>query len=92
MARLKLGRIPDRTPIKLAITITPDLKDQLDAYAEAYGAAYGQQEKVEELIPFMLQSFVDSDRGFARSRKAGMGRGEAAPKGVEAKSAVSSAE
>ena len=85
MARLKLGRIPDRTPIKLAITITPDLKEQLDAYAEAYGAAYGQQEKVEELIPFMLQSFIDSDRGFARSRKAGAGRGEAVPMGADMK-------
>ena len=78
MARIKLGRISDRTPIKLAITITPDLKDQLDAYAEAYGAAYGQQEKVEELIPFLLQSFIEGDRGFARSRKAGTGRAEAA--------------
>jgi hypothetical protein len=85
MARLKLGRIPDRTPIKLAITITPDLKEQLDAYAEAYGAAYGQQEKIEELIPFMLQSFIDGDRGFARSRKPGTVRGEVAPKGAEVK-------
>ena len=90
MARLKLGRIPDRTPIKLAITVTPDLKDQLDAYAEAYGAVYGQQEKVEELIPFMLQSFIDSDRGFVRSRKLGTGRGEVALKGAETKTAVSS--
>lgn len=88
MARLKLGRIPDRTPIKLAITITPDLKEQLEAYAEAYGATYGQQEKVEELIPFMLQSFIDGDRGFVRSRKAGTGRGEASPKGAEIKPAV----
>jgi hypothetical protein len=92
MATLKLGRIPDRTPIKLAITITPDLKDQLDAYAEAYGAAYGQQEKVEELIPFMLQSFIDGDRGFARSRKAGTGKGDAALKGVGVKSAASAAD
>jgi hypothetical protein len=92
MARLKLGRIPDRTPIKLAITITPDLKEQLDAYAEAYGAAYGQQEKVEELIPFMLQSFIDSDRGFAKSRKSSAARGEAALKGAETKPAATKAE
>ena len=69
MTQLKLGRIPDRTPIKLTVTINPDLRDQLEAYAEAYGAAYGKREKVEELIPFMLQSFIDGDRGFARSRK-----------------------
>lgn len=89
MARLKLGRIPDRTPIKLAITMTPDLKEQLDAYAEAYGAAYGQREKVEELIPFMLQSFIDGDRGFARSRKAGSA---AATKATAARSPGSAAE
>ncbi|WP_353888498.1 DUF2274 domain-containing protein [uncultured Sphingomonas sp.] len=33
MANLKLGKLPDRTPAKLTITITPDLQTALQAYA-----------------------------------------------------------
>lgn len=30
---LKLAKLPDRTPVKLAITITPDLHEALHDYA-----------------------------------------------------------
>lgn len=32
MTDLKLGRLPDRTPVKLSLQVSPDLKAQLDAY------------------------------------------------------------
>ena len=68
MPELKLARLPDRTPIKLAITVTPDLHEMLQQYAVLYAEAYGREEPVAELIPAMLASFLDSDRGFVRSR------------------------
>lgn len=68
MPDLRLSRIPDRTPVKIAITVLPDLHQALTEYAEAYRQAYGQSETVADLIPYMLQSFLESDRGFARSR------------------------
>lgn len=68
MAELKLGKLPDRTPIKITIAILPELNQALSAYAELYREAYGQAEGVADLIPYMLQSFLESDRGFARSR------------------------
>jgi hypothetical protein len=68
MPELKLAKLPDRMPIKLAITVTPDLSKLLGDYAEAYRETYGQTENVADLIPHMLQSFLDSDRGFVRSR------------------------
>ncbi len=68
MADLKLGKLPDRTPIKLTIVVTPDLNDALGEYAEAYRIAYGQLEQVSDLIPYMLKAFLDSDRGFAKRR------------------------
>ena len=68
MVDLKLGRLPDRTPVKLAITITPDLQSALNDYAALYAQAYGRKEPVTELIPAMLVSFLDSDRSFARAR------------------------
>jgi len=79
MAEIKLDRLPDRTPVTLTVTVTPDLARALADYAESYRAAYGQREKVEELIPFMLDKFIEGDRGFAKARKALVERREAAP-------------
>ncbi len=66
---LKLARIPDRTPVKLAISIPPELNEALKDYAAAYQEAYGTSEPVAELVPAMLASFIESDREFARGRQ-----------------------
>lgn len=68
MVDIKLARLPDRTPVKLAITITPDLQAALNDYAAIYAQAYGREEPVTELIPAMLTSFLESDRNFVRAR------------------------
>jgi hypothetical protein len=70
MPELKLAKLPDRTPVKLTIVITPDLHQALNDYAQVYRQAYGEGEAVADLVPFMLQSFLDSDRGFAKARQA----------------------
>lgn len=67
---LKLDRLPDRNPARITITVSPDLKSALDAYAEIYRQTYGQKESVAELIPFMLDAFIAADPGFKRARKA----------------------
>lgn len=69
MPELKLGRLPDRKPVKITITVSAVLDKKLHSYAEAYRAAYGEDEKVSELIPFILDQFLDGDRGFAKARK-----------------------
>ena len=43
MAGIKLCKLPDRTPIKFTITVTPDLARALGEYTEAYEAAYGKR-------------------------------------------------
>lgn len=68
MADMKLSKLPDRTPIKLAITVSPELHHALTAYAELYAQTYGREEPVTELIPAILASFLNSDRVFARAR------------------------
>lgn len=68
MPDLKLAKLPDRTPVKLSINVTPDLNQALTDYADVYREIYGQTEQVADLIPYMLRSFLESDRGFARSR------------------------
>ncbi len=69
MSGLKLGKLPNRTPVKIAITVSPDLDQALRDYAAIYRATYEEAESVADLIPFMLTSFLDSDRSFARARK-----------------------
>lgn len=69
MPELKLAKLPDRTPVKITITVSPELDLALRQYAGIYRATYGEAESVAELIPFMLGAFLDSDRGFAKARK-----------------------
>ena len=69
MAELKLAKLPDRIPVRISITVSPALDKKLQAYADAYREAYGAEEKVNELIPFILEQFLDADRGFARAKK-----------------------
>ena len=66
---LKLAKLPDRTPAKITITVSSDLNQALHRYAALYRATYGEAESVADLIPFMLDAFLDSDRGFAKARK-----------------------
>lgn len=69
MPDLKLAQLPDRTPIKITITVLPDLHRSLLTYASVYEAPYGRKEDVAELVPAMLKAFIESDRDFARRGK-----------------------
>ncbi len=69
MPDLKLAQLPDRTPVKLGISVTPDLHQALNDYAALYAQAYGREEPVADLIPAMLAAFLDNDKAFARSRR-----------------------
>jgi len=69
MAKIKLPKLPDRTMVRVTINLTPELNGALADYAEAYADAYGAREPLTELIPYILSTFLDGDREFARSRK-----------------------
>jgi hypothetical protein len=67
---LRIGQLPDRTPVKLTVSVDPDLASALADYAAIYAETYGAQEKPETLVPAMLDMFLSSDAGFKRARKA----------------------
>jgi hypothetical protein len=71
MPDLKLTKLPDRTPVKITISLPPELNAALGFYAEAYREAYGEAEPLAELIPAMLANFIESDRAFARRLRKG---------------------
>ena len=67
---LRIGQLPDRTPVKLTVSVDPDLASALTDYAAIYAETYGAEEKPESLVPAMLDMFLSSDAGFKRARKA----------------------
>jgi hypothetical protein len=72
MAELRIAKLPDRTPIKLTISVMPDLHDALQNYSQLYAETYGQADPMVDLIPAMLAAFLEGDREFQKARK---GRG-----------------
>lgn len=69
MPHLKLARLPDRTSVKLTITVKPELAALLKDYAEIYRRQYGQKEPIEQLVPYMIETFLNADRAFLQARK-----------------------
>lgn len=66
---LKLGKLPDREAVKITFTVDAELKSALNDYVEIYRRTYGNKESVADLIPFMLDAFMNSDPGFKRARR-----------------------
>ena len=66
---MKLPKLPDRNPVRITFSAMPDLNTALLDYAVAYKLAYGEAASVPDLIPAMLEGFLEGDREFAKSRK-----------------------
>ena len=69
MMTLRLGPLPRTEAVKLTITLTTELKQQLDRYAELHSEllttlAWGDAVDATALIPHMLEAFMARDRGF----------------------------
>ena len=74
MADLKLGRLPKAGLVRMTISISEPLKEELERYAAEHSRLYEPVDAVT-LIPHMLESFIRSDRGY-RSRRAQSDRGK----------------
>ncbi|KRR13326.1 transposase [Bradyrhizobium jicamae] len=66
---MKLAKLPDRTPVKMNVVLAPNLTKRLREYADFYAETYGSREEVADLIPFMLEAFLDSDADFRKGSK-----------------------
>lgn len=66
---LKLSKLPKRTPVKINIVLNSETYEAMVDYARIYEETYGSKESLEELIPYIVTSFLDSDQTFKRARK-----------------------
>lgn len=75
MSKLRLGKIEDDKPIKLAIEVSGAVHRDLAAYARAHAKETGldQPLSIERLIPPMIERFMEGDRVFARHRRTSAG-------------------
>lgn len=67
---LRITKLPDLTPIKLNVSLEPEVHKMLEDYAQIYSDRYGESVKPAELVPSMITGFLASDNGFKRARKA----------------------
>ena len=67
---LNLPQLPERKPVKVTCSLSPELRDLLLAYATLYEETYGVKESVENMIPFIVAHFLEKDRHFQKSLKA----------------------
>jgi hypothetical protein len=67
---LKLGPLPDRNPVKLAISLAPDVHEALGDYAALHAKSYGKEAPLADLAALMIEEFLNRDAVFKRARKA----------------------
>ena len=67
---LRVAKLPNLTPVKLTVSLEPEVHQMLKDYARIYGDSYGETVKPAQLIPSMITGFLATDNGFKRARKA----------------------
>jgi hypothetical protein len=68
MTKLKLAGIDDDKPVKLTVTLSAALHRNLIAYAAVLAKETGKTVEPARLISPMLEKFIASDRGFAKTQ------------------------
>ena len=69
---LRIGKLPDLTPVKMTIQVDPELHQLLEDYARIYNESYDGSVGPAALVPSMLAGFLASDSGFKKARRAAM--------------------
>ncbi|MGH8436619.1 MAG: DUF2274 domain-containing protein [Pseudomonas sp.] len=74
--KLRLGPLPKSEMVKLTISISAATKALLDHYASLHSQLHGVDVDAIALIPYMLEAFIERDRGFKalRSKSTDEGR------------------
>lgn len=70
MPDLKLGKLPNRTPVKMTISVMPDFEEALRDYATLHSAQHGVASTPADIASGMVEQFIINDREFAKARAA----------------------
>ncbi|WP_018236229.1 DUF2274 domain-containing protein [Ensifer sp. BR816] len=74
MTKLKLSAIPDDKPVKVTVELPAAVFRDLQAYAAILARDSGEPSPPDpaKLIVPMLVRFMETDRGFAKARRASL--------------------
>jgi hypothetical protein len=64
--KLKLGKLPSTSVVKMTIALPAVLKAQLDRYARLHSQTWEQQVDTATLIPHIVAQFLANDRAFQK--------------------------
>jgi hypothetical protein len=70
MPDLKLGKLPNRTPVKMTINVMPDFEEALRDYAAIHSAQHRVDSTPADIASGMVEQFILNDREFAKARAA----------------------
>lgn len=70
MNKLRLGPLPKTTPVKLTISVSTALREQLERYAELHAKTWQEPVSTERLIPYILEQFLVRDKAFRAALRA----------------------
>lgn len=70
--KLSLGPVPKSELVKMTISVSARLRQDLDTYAALHSELHGTPVDAVTLAPLILETFIARDKGFraARSRRA----------------------
>lgn len=66
--KLRLGPLSRSEKVKLTISVSVATKASLDHYAILHSQLHGENVGSLALIPYMLEAFIERDRGFKALR------------------------
>ncbi len=73
--KIKLGKLPNTTNVRITISLPEALKGKLDRYAQLHSQTWGQKVDAAALIPHVLAQFLNNDRAFKQAERALSGKG-----------------
>lgn len=64
MSKLRLGPLPKTTPVRLTISVSTALREQLQRYAALHAKTWHEPVSIERLIPHILEQYLARDKAF----------------------------
>jgi hypothetical protein len=68
--KIKLGKLPNTTNVRITISLPEALKGKLDRYAQLHSKTWGQTVDTPALVPHILAQFLANDRAFRQAERA----------------------
>lgn len=69
MTGLRLKKIADKTPVKITLSLPPEVHADLLIYAEIYRKEHGSQETQQVLAAQMIATFMQGDTQFRKDKR-----------------------